>query len=141
MKYKGTYAKEFCIRGLVAMGFGPIVLAIIYFILNTSGIVEQVSVNEMVKGIFTISILAFLVGGINVIYQIEELAISKAITIHGLLLYLCYIAVYIINGWIKEGIIPILVFTGIFIIGYTLTWIVIYLLTKRKADMVNKKLK
>ena len=37
MKTKGKYIKEFALRGLVAMGFGPIVLGIIYFILGLTG--------------------------------------------------------------------------------------------------------
>ena len=34
MKIIGKYWKHFLLRGLVAMGFGPIVLAIIYVILE-----------------------------------------------------------------------------------------------------------
>ena len=141
MKNNGKYLKEFLGRGLIAMGFGPLTLAIIYYILYLCNVVSEISVTEMVLGIVTISILAFLAGGINVVYKIEELAISKAITIHGIVLYACYISVYLINGWVKENAISLLIFTAIFVVGYLLVWLVIYLVTKRKTDNLNKMFK
>lgn len=141
MKIIGKYYKEFFLRGLVAMGFGPIVLAIIYGILGAAKVVKSVSVSEMVLGILTISALAFLAAGITVVYQIEELALSKAITAHGLILYLAYAVVYIWNKWLEEGIIPFVVFTVIFVVGYILVWVIIYLITKNNTDKLNKRIK
>lgn len=141
MKNKGQYFKQFALRGLVAMGFGPIVLAIIYLILGLCGVVREISVYEMALGIATITSLAFLCGGITIVYQIEELAISKAITIHGICLYIAYATVYLVNGWLEDGLIPFLVFTGIFIVGYLLVWVVIYFITKRNAEKLNFELK
>ncbi|MBO7195971.1 MAG: DUF3021 family protein [Clostridia bacterium] len=103
MKLIGKYYKQFILKGLVAMGFGPIVLAIVYMILGFTGVTESISVWEMSLGIFTITALAFLCGGITVVYQIEELPISKAITFHGIILYIAYTVVYLTNGWLKEG--------------------------------------
>ncbi len=139
MKSKG-YFKEFFLRGLVSMGFGPIVLAIIYLALAFAGVVEDVSIFEITLGILTISALAFLAGGITVVYQIEELSLSKAITAHGFVLYLVYAVVYIVNNWLEDGIIPFLVFTIIFVVGYLIIWSIIYLITKRGTDKVNKRL-
>jgi hypothetical protein len=123
------------------MGFGPIVLAVIYLALGLSRVVNNVSVYEMVIGIFTITLLAFIVGGITVVYQIEELAISKAITIHGISLYIAYAVVYFANGWIGKGIIPFAIFSAIFATGYLVVWIVIYFVTKKKTEKLNNKLK
>ncbi|MBO7195970.1 MAG: DUF3021 family protein [Clostridia bacterium] len=36
---------------------------------------------------------------------------------------------------------PFLVFTGIFVVGYALVWLVIYLITKSNTDKLNKNLK
>ena len=141
MKNGRKYFKDFILRGLVAMGFGPIVFAIIYGILGVCDLVNVVLVREMTLGILTITGLAFLAGGITVVYQIEELALSKAITAHGLILYLAYAVVYLTNSWLEEGIIPFVVFTVIFVIGYLLVWLVIYFVTKKGTDEVNKKLK
>ncbi len=141
MKNKREYLKSFGLRGLVAMGFGPVVLAIVYTILGLCGVVTDVNVYEMTLGIATITALAFLCGGITVVYQIEELAISKAITIHGICLYIAYAIVYLVNGWLEEGVIPFLIFTGIFAVGYMLVWVVIYFITKRNAEKLNSGLK
>lgn len=141
MKNKKEFFKQFALRGLIAMGFGPVVLAIIYTILGICGVVTEVDVYEMTLGIATITALAFLCGGSTVVYQIEELAISKAITIHGICLYIAYATVYLVNGWLEEGIIPFLIFTGIFVLGYLLVWVVIYLTTKHNAQKLNLGLK
>jgi len=141
MKLIGKYYKDFIKRGFVAMGFGPIVLAIIYGILGALGVAVVVSVGEMALGILTISALAFLVGGITVVYQIEELSLSTAITAHGLILYIAYAVVYLTNNWLAEGYVPFLIFTAIFIVGYALVWLIVYFITKNKTDKINKTLK
>lgn len=141
MKIIGKYYKQFILRGLVAMGFGPIVLAMIYGILGAVGVVESLPVSEFVFGVLTIVALAFLAGGITIVYQIEELGLSKAITAHGVILYLAYAVVYVTNNWLADGIIPFLVFTGIFVIGYLLVWLIIYFITKKSTDKINKNLK
>ena len=141
MKILKKYFKDFLLRGLVSMGFGPIVLSIIYGILGLCGVVDKLAVNEVVSGFLSITVLSFLCGGMTVVYQIEEIGISKAITLHGIALYVAYAVVYITNNWLKDGIIPFLVFTSIFVVGYALVWIVIYLITKRETDNINKKVK
>ncbi len=141
MKIIGKYYKQFILRGLVAMGFGPIVLAMIYGILGAVGVVESLPVSEFVFGVLTMVALAFLAGGITIVYQIEELGLSKAITAHGVILYFAYAVVYVTNNWLADGIIPFLVFTGIFVIGYLLVWLIIYFITKKSTDKINKNLK
>lgn len=141
MKIIGKYYKQFILRGLVAMGFGPIVLAMVYGILGAVGVVKSLPVSEFVFGVLTMVALAFLAGGITIVYQIEELGLSKAITAHGVILYLAYAVVYVTNNWLADGIIPFLVFTGIFVIGYLLVWLIIYFITKKSTDKINKNLK
>ena len=141
MKTKGKFIKDFALRGLIAMGFGPLVLAIVYSILGLVGVVESIGVYEMPLGIVTITALAFLCGGITVVYQIESLAISKAITLHGIVLYIAYAMIYLTNGWLEEGMIPFLIFTAIFVVGYALVWVAIYLITNNQAKKLNSKLK
>ena len=141
MKNKGKYMKDFAIRGMIAMGFGPVVLAIVYLILGLTGVATNIGVYEMVIGVFAITALAFLCGGMTVVYQIESLGISKAITLHGITLYIAYAVVYLVNGWLKDGLVSFIVFTVIFVLGYALVWLVIYLITKRGTDSINKKIK
>ena len=132
---------EFFRRGLIACGFGPIVLAIFYLILQHQCAVETLTVNQVCLGIFSLSALAFIAGGMNVIYQIERLPLMVAILIHGGVLYIIYLVVYLINGWLKSGVTPFLVFSGIFIIGYMAVWAVIYSITKKRTERINEKLK
>ena len=141
MKIIKKYYKDFILKGLVSMGFGPIVLAIVYGILDATGVVNNISVAEMVVGILTISLLAFLSGGITVVYQIEELALLKAITAHGIILYIAYAVVYLTNNWLKEGITSFLIFTAIFVVGFVLTWIIIYFISRSNTKRVNSALK
>lgn len=141
MKILKKYFKDFVLRGLVSMGFGPIILSIVYGILGLCRVVDKLAVNDVVLGFLSITTLAFLCGGMTVVYQIEEIGISKAITLHGIALYVAYAVVYITNNWLKDGIIPFLIFTVIFVAGYALVWLVIYLITKRGTDSLNKKIK
>ena len=134
-------AKDFLRRGVAACGIGPVVLAVLYLILQHNGAVISLSVNEVCVGIFSLSALAFIAGGMNVIYQIERLPLMVAILIHGGVLYVSYLATYLVNDWLERGIAPVLVFTGIFVIGYLLIWAVIYSVIKRNTDRLNEKLK
>ena len=141
MKILKKYFKDFLLRGLVSMGFGPIILSIVYGILGLCRVVDKLAVNDVVLGFLSITALAFLCGGMTIVYQIEEIGISKAITLHGIALYVAYAVVYITNNWLKDGIIPFLIFTVIFVAGYALVWLLIYLITKRGTDSLNKKIK
>ena len=132
---------EFFRRGLIACGFGPLVLVIVYLILQQQAAVETLTVNQVCTGIVSLSALAFIVGGMNVIYQIERLPLMVAILIHGGVLYLSYLGTYILNGWLERGITPILVFSGIFVLGYLAIWAIIYSVTKRNTAELNKMLK
>ena len=132
---------EFLRRGLVALGFGPLVLAVLYLILQRSGAVETLSVNQVCIGIFSLSALAFIAGGMNFIYQMEKLPLMGAILIHGGVLYVSYLATYLINDWLERGMFPILVFSGIFVVGYVVIWVIIYSIIKRNTDKLNEGLK
>ena len=132
---------EFLRRGLAACGFGPLVLAVIYIILQNHGIVQTLTVTEVSKGIFSLAALAFIAGGSGILYQFERLPLMVAILIHGCVLYISYLAVYLINGWLKQGVTPVLIFTGIFIAGYILIWAIIHLTNIRHTRNLNEKLK
>ena len=135
------YAMEFIRRGLAACGLGPLVLAVIYLILDRQGLVQTLDSAQVSVGIFSLTALAFLAGGMNVVYQLERLPLMAAVTIHGGVLYLGYLAVYLLNGWLEQGSRPILVFTAIFVIGYLLIWAVIYVILRRRTQRLNQLLK
>ena len=132
---------EFCRRGLAASGFGPLVLAVLYLILQHKGVVQTLSVNEVCVGIVSLWALAFIAGGMNVLYQMERLPLMVAILIHGSVLYISYLATYLVNGWLTQGLNPILVFTAIFVLGYIGIWAIIFFITQKRTERVNEILK
>jgi hypothetical protein len=101
----------------------------------------MLTVREVCLGIFSLSALAFVAGGMNFIYQIEQLPLMVAIFLHGGVLYFSYLATYLVNGWLSWGITPILVFTGIFVVGSFVIWAVIYAVNKRRTEGLNELLK
>ena len=129
---------EFFKRGFIACGFGPLVLAMVYLIVKGQTGVETLTVNEVCTGIFSLAALAFIAGGLNVLYLIEKLPLMAAILIHGVVLYVIYFATYIINGWLLLSKTPILVFTLIFVVGYIIIWAIIYGVTKNKTRKLNE---
>ena len=135
------FAKEFLLRGLLAAGGGPVVLAIIYGILGKAEVVSSFSPNEVCMGILTVTLLAFTVAGMTAIYQLEQLPLILAILIHGAGLYTVYILIYLLNGWLQHRLIPIAIFTAAFLAGYAVIWLIIYRITKNNTDRINKKLK
>ena len=135
------FVSEFMLRGLIAMGIGPIVLAIVHLILKQAGVVDTLTVDQVFIGIFSLSILAFIAGGMNAIYQFERMPLLTAISIHGAVLYVGYLTTYLINDWLDLGIIPIIVFTAIFVVGYIVIWAIIYSIIRRNTAKINKVLK
>ena len=135
------FVLEFLRRGLIAAGIGPIVLAFVYLILQQASAIETLSVNQVCIGIFSITALAFIAGGMNVIYQIERLPLMVAILIHGGILYISYLVTYLLNDWLAFGALPIIVFSAIFVVGYIVIWAIIYSIIKRNTAKLNKMLK
>ena len=132
--------KEFLLRGLICASGGPLVLAIIYGILSATGTAETIPAGAVCLGIVTITLLAFIAAGMTAIYQLEQLPLPMMILLHSGALYIAYILTYLINSWLQNSLIPIAVFTGIFIAGYALIWLIIYFVEKTKAEKLNKLL-
>ena len=132
---------EFIRRGMMACGLGPIILAVLYLILHHRCNLDTLTVEQVSMGIFSISALAFVAGGMNAIYQIERLPLMAAISIHGGILYVSYLITYLLNDWLKWGVLPVLVFSCIFVIGYLVIWVAIYVIIKRNTASLNEKLR
>ena len=131
-----AFFKEFFKRGFVSAWGGPFVLAVIYFIVEKTENIQNIPVNEVSVGIISITIMAFIAGGITAIYQNDALPLASSIMIHAAVLYLDYLIMYLLNDWIPRS--EIAIFTAIFIAGFALIWFIIYLCIKNKADNINK---
>lgn len=134
------YIKDFARNGLRVCGLGPVVWAIIYAILNSRELVDTVSVQKVVIEIISVTILAFIAGGICVIYKVEKLPLVAATFIHALMLYADYIVIYLMNGWLGKEVTSLLIFTSCFIVGFAIIWLAVYFTTKRSAEKINSKL-
>lgn len=133
------YMLEFVKRGLMAASGGPVILAIIYYILGATGTVTAFTPNEVCLGILSITVMAFIIAGISMIYTVESLPLPMAILIHAGVLYLDYLLVYLLNSWLSRNAIG--TFTAIFAAGYALVWLVIYLCIRAKTKKLNEKLR
>ena len=136
-----NFIVEFLRRGLVACGIGPIVLVIVYLTLQQTAGVEMLSVNQVCIGITSVTALAFIAGGLKALYQLERLPLMVAILIHGSVLYISYLITYLLNDWLDLGVVPIIVFSAVFVVGYVLIWAIIYSITKRNTAKLNRMLK
>lgn len=135
------YVKEFFHRGLIFGGFGPIILGIIYLIISKTVESFSLSAEEVLLGIVSIYILAFIQAGASVFNQIEEWPIPKSLLFHFLTIYLAYALCYILNSWIPFVPEVLLIFTAIFVVGYFVIWITVYTCVKAASKKMNKKLK
>ena len=136
-----NFIMGFLRRGFSSCAVGPIVLAILYMILQKTSEIQSLSVSQVCVGIFSLSALAFVAGGINAIYQIERLGLMSALLIHGTVLYVGYLLTYLLNAWLAPGLIPIIVFTVIFVVGYVIIWAIIYMVIKTKTKRLNEMLR
>ena len=128
-------------RGMSACGIGPLVLVVLYLILQGQGTLQTLTVHEVCVGIVSITALAFVAGGMNVVYQVEQLPLMTAIFMHGTVLYISYLLTYLVNGWLGRGVLPLLVFTAIFVVGYLVIWGIIWCMIRKRTARVNEMLK
>jgi hypothetical protein len=135
------YVKAFLMRGLCFGGFGPIILAIIYFIISKCDKSITFSGQEILLGTISIYILAFVHAGASVFNQIEEWGLNKSITFHFGTLYLAYAACYFINSWLPFDIKAFLIFTAVFLAVYAAVWLIVYFSIKYHTKKISEKLK
>ena len=132
--------KEFIQRGLVACAGGPVILAIIYGILGATGAVQTLTPTEVCIGVLTVAVMAFVAAGITAIHQCERLPMAVNALIHAAVLYADYLFMYLLNDWIPKNWGAIGIFTGIFVLGFALIWVIIYLCVRSNTSKLNKKL-
>lgn len=135
-----NWIKDFFRRGFLSAWGGPVVWAVVYRILSCTGQVSQLHVNEVVSELLTVTLLAFVAGGLNAVYHIERLPLLTAIAIHGGVLYLSYLVIYLFNGWLAMEGRSMMIFSMVFLLGYALIWVGIYCSARSKAKAMNQKL-
>ena len=116
------------------------VLGIVYLVIDLSMAGIHLSGWEILLGILSTYILAFVQAGSTVFNQIEGWPITKSLGIHFISLYLVYVLAYIANTWIPFDPIVILIFTGIFVAVYFIIWITVYICVRSTSKRLNGKL-
>lgn len=132
--------KEFCHRGLMFGGFGPIIMGIIYAIVERTAANFSLGGMEVLIAIVSIYLLAFVQAGTSVFHQIEKWGAAKAAFCQLGTLYLTYLACYLLNSWIPFRMSVVLAFTGIFVVGYFVIWLIAYLSVKAVSRKFNEKI-
>ena len=134
------YLKTFLHRGLIFGGFGPIILGIIYAIIEKTAENFSLSGIQTLIAIVSIYFLAFVQAGASVFNQIESFSIPKSLLCHLSVLYVAYVFCYLINNWIPFNINALLIFTAIFLIIYFVVWITVFVSIKIASKKLNAKL-
>lgn len=134
------YLKEFFHRGLLFSGFGPIILGIIFFVLSKTLDDFKVSGGQILLGIVSTYILAFVQAGASVFNQIEHWLLPKSLFCHFGLLYVTYVLCYVINSWIPFEWTVIAIFTAIFVVAYFIIWFTVYFIVKATGKKLNAAL-
>ena len=135
------YVKEFLHRGLIFGGFGPIIFGIIVFIVSKTTDDFILEASEMLIGLVSTYLLAFVHAGVSVFNQIEHWSIGKSLLCHLSILYVAYSICYVINTWIPFEPKMLLLFTAIFMVIYFVVWGIVYFTIKATSKNFNAKLK
>lgn len=133
-----AFWKNFFLRGSVAAWSGPVVVCIVWACLKAAGVMETMDVDAVVLGMVSSVILAFIAAGISAVHQLEQLPRALAILIHMAVLYLDYLIVYLLNGWIMPD--KLWMFTLFFAAGFALIWIVIFLVNRNAVNRMNARI-
>ena len=135
-----VYVKRFLHRGLLFGGFGPIITAIVYFGISQSISDFSVDGTEMLLAVISTYVMAFLLAGASVFNQIEHWSHAKSLLWHFAVYYVSYILCYLINNWLPFHWDALLIFTGVFAVGYAIIWLIVYLCVRYTGKKLNEKL-
>lgn len=137
-----SYVKKYILRslkiGLMAASGGPIIYAIVIACINKAENIGSIPVGDLVLGILTSALLAFIAGAISVVHSIESLPKPIAALIQFAVLYADYAVIYLVNGWIDKSM--LLLFTLIFVAGFIVVWLIVVLAIKSSTRKMNEKL-
>ncbi len=134
------YLKSFFHRGLLFGGFGPIIVGIVYLMLEKSVPGFSLSGTQVCLAIASSYLLAFVQAGASIFNQIEHWSLPKSLLYHFGSLYLTYVLCYILNSWIPFKYEIILIFTGIFVAAYFVIWTIVYFSVNTASRRMNRKL-
>jgi hypothetical protein len=84
--------------------------------------------------------MAFIAAGVSAVYHTEKLQLGMAALIQGAVLFLDYIGIYLLNGWLPLKWQAIALFTAIFAGVFLIIWAIVYLCIRNNIKKMNKQL-
>ena len=122
-------------------GFGPIVMGIVFFIIEKT--VDGVSFNatEVLLAIVSAYLLAFIQAGATIFNQIEDWPLPKSLLCHFVSLYIAYSGCYLLNTWIPFEPMVLVIFSVAFTATFFIIWLIVYLSVKTVSRKMNSKLR
>ena len=137
---KNVYLKNFFHRGLLFGGFGPIILGIVFAVLEYTVPEFSLGGAEVLGGIVSTYLIAFVQAGATVFNQIESWPVTKSVLCHFSSLYIVYVLCYLSNSWIPFKWEVVGIFTLIFAAVYFAVWFTVYVIVKNTEKKLNRKL-
>ena len=135
-----TPARDFFLRGCMFGGLGPVVLGIVYVILHHTLEDLTLTGTQVFLGILSTYVLAFIHAGSGVFHRIESWSPGKSCLCQLSLLYAAYVLCYALNDWLPFEPLAIGIFTAIFVGGYGLICLIVYLSVHAAAKKLNQSL-
>lgn len=129
--------KEFLKRGLLFAWGGPAVMCVIWSCIDKFQGVDMIETKGAVLAVVSTMLIAFVAAGITAIHQMEQLPVVIGAIIHMAVLYVAYLAMYLINGWMPTKVIGI--FTIVFIITFLIIWVIVYACVRKSVKKMNEK--
>lgn len=136
---KKGHLRTFAHRGLLFGGFGSIIVSLILLIISRYDTVN-LTAGAFFRATVSGYLLAFVVAGCGVFYQIETWSLAKATLLHAACLYGAYLGCYLVNSWIPGDPASLGIFTAVFAGGYFLIWLIIMVTVRATAKKLNEKI-
>lgn len=134
------YLKSFLYRGLIFAGFGPIVVGIIFAVLQNTVEGFSLSGAQVLLAIVSTYFLAFIQAGTTVFNQIEHWSTVKSMLCHFGSLYAAYSVCYVANSWIPFEPMVLVIFTCVFAAIFFGVWAIVYMSVRTASKKINKNL-
>ncbi len=134
------YLKEFFLRGMMFGGFGPIIMGIIYAVLQNTESGFSLDGGEVLLAIVSTYMIAFVQAGASVLNQIDTRYPLLMTGAHLSLLYVTYVGAYLVNSWIPFQIEALGIFTAVFVLVYAVVWVTVCLTVKAVSRKLNGKI-
>lgn len=138
---KNKYVKEFMVRGVAFGALGPLVLGIVFMILGFCNVEIKLQGWQILLGIASTYLLAFIQAGASVFEQIEEWSNFKSALIHMVTIYVIYLVTYLVNNWIPFNWIVIAIFSGTVVVTFLIIWLICYLVNRNYKKQLNHLVK